>query len=279
MTVKPTLIILLLVRRNRLRGLLWRHILEEEVSQGQEERDNRHPTLHLCPKRRTSGSPSHGCDRPPRWSRWGRWRRSNRCPSRRKSSEQAGIQQDRWNRRCRTHTGSSSRNQGTKCCWNCAPWTTNQPEGTNNYVLAVVREIIHIVQRTHAVRNVVHSHTVVLQIHNHTNRLGEGIVFYAHDLGPTTLTSQHLVGPTTLTSQHLVGHFNIRGRLRNVGQGMREQSQRLNRKRFLLIGFVVNVVVSLLGLLNRSIKNIVNIVTFCGGVNSVDILLSIGGCA
>ena len=130
-----------------------------------------------------------------------------------------------------------------------------------------MREIIHIVQRTHALRYVVHSHTVVLQIHNHANRLGEGIVFYAHDLGSTMPTGHHLVG-----------HFNIRGRLRNVGQGMREQSQRLNRKRFLLIGLVVNVVVSLLGLLNRSIKNIVNIVTFCSSVNSVDILLGIGGC-
>ena len=82
-----------------------------------------------------------------------------------------------------------------------------------------------------------------------------------------------------LTSQHLVAHFDIRGRLRNVSKGMREQSQRLDRQRFLFVCFVVNVVVSLLGFFNRGIKNIVNIVTFCRGVNSVNILLSIGGCA
>ena len=89
---------------------------------------------------------------------------------------------------------------------------------------------------------------------------------------------RHDTRSTTLTAQHLVSHLDIRGRLRNVSKRMSEQSQGLDRQRFLLVCLVVNVVVSLLGLLNRSIKNVVNIVTFCGGVNSVDVLLSINGC-
>ena len=80
-----------------------------------------------------------------------------------------------------------------------------------NYVLAVVREIIHIVQRTHAIRYIVHRHSIVLQIHNHTNRLCQGIVFYIHDL-----TS------TRLTAQYLVRYLNIRRRLRNVSKRMSE---------------------------------------------------------
>ena len=46
------------------------------------------------------------------------------------------------------------------------------------HILAVTREVIDIVQRSHALRDVVHSHTVVLQIHNHSNRLSKSELFY-----------------------------------------------------------------------------------------------------
>ena len=41
------------------------------------------------------------------------------------------------------------------------------------------REIVHVVKRTHAVSDIVHSNTVVLQVHNHTNRLGHRELLYS----------------------------------------------------------------------------------------------------
>ena len=40
------------------------------------------------------------------------------------------------------------------------------------------REIVHVVQRTQTVGNIVHSNTIVLQVHNHTNRLSNGELLY-----------------------------------------------------------------------------------------------------
>ena len=47
------------------------------------------------------------------------------------------------------------------------------------YVLMIDGEIVHVVQRTHAVGNIVHSNTVILQVHNHTNRLGHRELLYS----------------------------------------------------------------------------------------------------
>ena len=38
-------------------------------------------------------------------------------------------------------------------------------------------EVVGVVEGTHAVGDVVHSNTVVLKVDNHTNGLGEGILF------------------------------------------------------------------------------------------------------
>ena len=46
------------------------------------------------------------------------------------------------------------------------------------YVLVVNGEVVSIVEGTHAVGDVVHSDTVVLEVDNHTDRLSEGKVFY-----------------------------------------------------------------------------------------------------
>ena len=48
----------------------------------------------------------------------------------------------------------------------------------NSYILMIDREIVHVVQRTQAVGNIVHSNTIVLQVHNHTNRLSNGELLY-----------------------------------------------------------------------------------------------------
>ena len=46
------------------------------------------------------------------------------------------------------------------------------------YVLVVNGEVVSIVERTHAVGDVVDSDTGVLEVDNHTDRLSEGKVFY-----------------------------------------------------------------------------------------------------
>ena len=47
------------------------------------------------------------------------------------------------------------------------------------HVLVVDGEVVHVVQRSHAVGHVVHSHAVVLQVDNHANGLSDGEVLYA----------------------------------------------------------------------------------------------------
>ena len=46
------------------------------------------------------------------------------------------------------------------------------------YVLVIHSKVVRIIQRSHAVGNIVHSHTRVLQIHNHTNRLSNREILY-----------------------------------------------------------------------------------------------------
>lgn len=46
------------------------------------------------------------------------------------------------------------------------------------YILVIHSKVVCIVQRSHAVGNIVHSYTCVLQIHNHTNRLSNWEILY-----------------------------------------------------------------------------------------------------
>ena len=49
----------------------------------------------------------------------------------------------------------------------------------HSHILMVDGEVVGVVQRSHAIRNIVHSNTIVLQIHNHTNRFRNREILYA----------------------------------------------------------------------------------------------------
>ena len=121
------------------------------------------------------------------------------------------------------------------------------------------REIVHIVQRTQAVGNIVHSNTIVLQIHNHTNRLSNRELLYLSS--PISINAISFIVTHSHTSQELIGHSNIRRGLRNVSERMNGNTNSLDHGSIVfLLSIVSNVIISLLRLLNGSIQNIVDTV-------------------